>query len=411
MANNGRAAKRRAKRGKLYFARRTAPGAPPGTLKANPNSPRPVLKVIAYGNQQFVERELRDPEELKQILGHYPVGWLNVDGLGDENVIARIGQVFGLHLLALEDVMNTHQRAKVEDYGDYLFVTARMVNHGQHVETEQLSMFLGRNFVITFQEFPGDSFDPVRERLRNARGMLHASGPDYLAYALLDSVIDAFFPALEHYGEMLDELEAEVLTAPNLHSVSRIHEIKNELILLRRAIWPQREAINTLLRDPHDIVSNETRLHLRDCYDHTVQIIDLVEVYREIASGLTDLFVSSASNRMNEVMKVLTIIATIFIPLTFITSIYGMNFNTDASPWNMPELNMPLGYVGVWVVMVAVSVGMLYFFWRKGWLRSFTPSTFERGGRRDWSGPPENGNGPAAERPGLPAISGAETKK
>lgn len=361
------------RRRKSLIQRQTAPGAPPGTLKSDPLAPAPVLKLIAYGPDRFEEREVSNLRDLAASLETFPVTWLNVEGLGSAQVVAEIGQIFQLHSLALEDVLNTHQRPKVEDYDRYLFVTARMINQGEHIETEQLSLFLGKNFVITFQEYSGDSFDQIRERLRKGRVQLRESGPDYLAYSILDAVIDAFFPALDAYGEALDHLETEVVAAADLGSISRIHDIKNDLILLRRAIWPQREAINTLLRDRHFMLSDETRYHLRDCYDHTVQIIDLVELYRDISSGLTDLYVSSVSNRMNEVMKVLTIIATIFIPLTFITSIYGMNFNTEISRWNMPELNAYFGYLGVWTVMLLLAGSMVYFFWRKGWLRSLVP--------------------------------------
>jgi magnesium transporter len=381
--------KLRSKHRKPLIRRRSPPGSAPGTLAVDPRAPRPVLQLIAYGPEQYEQRTISDVHCIAQYLGKFPVVWLNVDGLGDATVIGRIGELFGLHPLALEDVLNTHQRAKVEDYKNYLFVTARMVNDGRRVETEQLSMFLGRNFVITFQELPGDSFNPLRERLRRQGSQTRNSGPDYLAYEILDAIIDAFFPVLERYGEMLDGLEEEVVAVPDISCISRIHEIKNELILLRRAIWPQREAINALLRDPHELVGDQTRLHLRDCYDHTVQIIDLVEVYREIASGLTDLYVSSVSNRMNEVMKVLTIIATIFIPLTFITSLYGMNFNTRASPWNMPELNAYYGYPATWAVLLVVTLGMVYYFWRKGWLRSLMPNHRPRRREEPRSAPPE----------------------
>lgn len=366
--------KRRKNRRRPYFHRQTPPGAAPGTLKADPEAHKPIIQLIAYGNDQFVELELKENnlDVVRQYLGKYPVVWLNVDGLGNDRVVAEIGRIFNLHALALEDVINAHQRAKVEEYPDYLFITARMLIASERLDTEQISAFLGKNYLVTFQELPGDVFDPVRESLRRGRKSLTGVGPDYLAYALLDAVIDAFFPTLERYGEMLDNLEEEVVATPDLACIARIHDVKNDLIQLRRAIWPQREAINTLLRDTHAMVTDNTRLHLRDCYDHTVQIIDLVEVYREIASGLTDLYVSGVSNRMNEVMKVLTIIATIFIPLTFVTSIYGMNFNTQVSHWNMPELNWRYGYLAVWTVMLAVAIGMFYFFWRKGWLRSFS---------------------------------------
>lgn len=362
------------RRRKKAFARHTPPGTAPGTLVADPNALPPKMEIIAYGPNGFVEHEGCNFEILAKLRQQYPVVWVNIDGLGDTKVVEKLGQTFGLHPLALEDVLHTHQRSKVEHYPDNIYVVARMLNPRSRLETEQLSIFLGKGFVVTFQEVPGDCLDPVRDRLRGERGRIRELGPDYLAYSILDAVIDAFFPALEQIGEQLDELEDQVLVNVDLaKNISGIHAIKNDLLLLRRAIWPQRESINTLVRDPCAFVKDETRLYLRDCYDHTVQIIDLLEMYREVSSGLMDLYVSSVSNRMNEVMKVLTIIATIFIPLTFIVGVYGMNFDPDVSPWNMPELEAYYGYPAVWLVMIAVTGAMVYFFRRQGWLSSLVP--------------------------------------
>lgn len=362
------------RRRRKAFARRTPPGAEPGTLAPDPNAAPPKVDVIAYGPAGFVEHQGCNFELIARLREQYPVIWINVDGLGDAKLVGKLGQVFGLHPLALEDVLHTHQRAKVEHYPDNLYVVARMLNPHTRLETEQLSIFLGKGFVVTFQEVPGDCLDPVRDRLRGCRGRVRELGPDYLAYSILDAVIDAFFPLLEQIGEQIDQLEDQVLmNADMTANVSGIHAIKNDLLTLRRAIWPQREAVNTLVRDPSSLVKDETRLYLRDCYDHTVQIIDLLEMYRDVASGLMDLYVSAVSNRMNEVMKVLTIIATIFIPLTFIVGIYGMNFDPNASPWNMPELRAYYGYPAVLGVMIAVTVAMVMFFKKQGWLSSLVP--------------------------------------
>ncbi len=356
------------------FARRTPPGAAPGTLVADPNAAPTQIEVIAYGPDGIDECEGRNLDRVARLRKEYPVVWVNVDGLADVKVVEEIGKMFGLHALALEDVLHVHQRSKVEHYPNNLYVVARMLNPLAKLETEQLSLFLGEGFIVTFQEVPGDCLNPIRERLRCNRGRIRQQGPDYLAYSILDAVIDAFFPLLEQIGEELDRLEEQVLTNADLNTnIADIHAIKNDLILVRRAIWPQREAINMLVRDPSAFVKDETRLFLRDCYDHTVQIIDLLEMYREVSSGLMDLYVSAVSNRMNEVMKVLTIIATIFIPLTFIVGIYGMNFDPDSSPWNMPELRMYFGYPTVWIVMAIVTVAMVIFFRKQGWLASLVP--------------------------------------
>jgi magnesium transporter len=234
--------------------------------------------------------------------------------------------------------------------------------------TEQISMFLGERVLLTFQERPGDCFDPVRTRLRAARGQIRNRQIDYLAYTLLDAVIDGYFPVLEGLGERLEDLEDRVIAAPADLEVARIHEIRRELLTIRRAVWPQREMVNALTRESSHYVTDQTRPYLRDCYDHTIQLMDIIETYREIATGLVDVYLSSVSTRLNEVMKVLTIIATIFIPLSFITGLYGMNFDTAASPWNMPELAWYWGYPMALGLMAVVAAGLLYYFYRKGWL-------------------------------------------
>jgi len=350
------------------FSRRTPPGATPGTLAVDPESPRPVIRVMAYGPQDMVESEVKDIETLPDYLARWPVTWVDVDGLGDLKTIQEIGRIFSLHPLALEDVLNVHQRPKVEPYGQQHFIVAREVTYEGHLATEQISLFLGKNFLLTFQERPGDCLDPIRERIRKSSGRHRTLGPDYLAYSVLDAIIDNYFPVLEAYGEKLENLENDVVARPGTTAISRIHEVKRDLLVVRRAVWPFREAVNALFRDPSPLVTEETRLYLRDCYDHTIQIIDLLETYREIASGLVDVYLSSISNRMNEVMKVLTIIATIFMPLSFLAGLYGMNFNTQVSPWNMPELSQPFGYPMILLLMASIVVLMLFYFRRKGFL-------------------------------------------
>ena len=314
--------------------------------------------------------ELRDcrPAELAGLTGRAEVLWIDVTGLGDIAVIERIGQAFGLHSLSLEDVVNVHQRPKAEQFDDHVFVVARMLAGEGRVETEQLSAFLGQGYVLTFQERRGDCFEPIRERIRRGKGRIREMGADYLAYALIDAVIDSFYPVLEGYGEDIERLEDDVIAGPSPDQVDRVHTVKRDLLTLRRAIWPTREMVNGLIRDESPFVGTTTRVYLRDCYDHAIQLMDIVETYREIATGLLDVYLSSMTARLNEIMKVLTIIATIFIPLSFVTGIYGMNFDRAASPWNMPELGWRLGYPMALAIMVAIAGGLLLYFWRRGWL-------------------------------------------
>lgn len=363
---------RKSKRRKYVsgIERRTSPGAPPGSLVVDPQAPLPIIRVIAYGSEAVHEELVEDVSRIGSYLGRQPVTWVNVDGLGDAVVVRKLGEIFGIHRLALEDIINSHQRAKVDQYDNHLFVVGRMVEMADHVETEQLSLFLGKSYVLTFQERVGDAFDPVRERIRKAGGRVRNAGPDYLAYALIDAFIDNYFPVLEKYGERLESIEEDVLSRPEPVLVSRMHEVKRDLLTLRRAIWPLRETVNSLVREPSPFISDETRVYFRDCYDHTIQIIDLLENYRDVASGLMEVYLSSVSNRLNEIMKILTMFTAFFIPLSLIAGIYGMNFNTARSPFNMPELNWYFGYPFVLGLMAAVALGMVTFFRRKGWLRS-----------------------------------------
>jgi magnesium transporter len=363
-----RPARRRSRR------RRTPPGAPPGTLIADPHAVRPQMKLVSYGPGGLEEQLLETPDDLPASPPGDAVRWLDVAGVGDIEAVRQVGEAFGLHPLALEDIVNVHQRPKVEAYDDHLFIVARMPvaprpeDVASRLETEQGAMCLGRDFLITFQERAGDVFDPVRRRLATEGSQIRLRGPDYLAYALIDAAVDGFFPILESCGEQVDDLETAVLGHPDFAHMSGIHDLKRSLLTARRAIWPQREMINSLIRDESPFVGAQTRIYLRDCYDHATQLIDMIETYREIASGLVDLQLSSVSNRMNEIMKVLTIIATIFIPLTFIVGIYGMNFDPDASSWNMPELGWRYGYPATLLFMVVVAAGLVLWFRRKGWI-------------------------------------------
>lgn len=354
--------------------------APPGTLAPAPDSPPPMIRVFGYSAQEHIETAVASADELAALRDRWPVLWVDVEGLNDAPTISRIGEIFNLHFLALEDVVNTNQRAKVDYYDDHMLVIARMVSYGQRLETEQLGLFLGRSFVITFQYAPGDSLEPVRERIRKGQGRIRASGADYLAYALLDAVVDGYFPVLDTYTERMERLDEHVLDSRPRETMLRIHDLRNELLMLRRAIWPHREMLSVLARDPNSLVADDTRFYLRDCLDHVVTIIDLVETYREMCSDLRDYYLAAAGQRTNEIMRVLTVITTLFMPLTFIAGLYGMNFDPDASPYNMPEIRARYGYPLTLAAMAAVTIGMLIYFWRKGWLgASALPPTSDQG--------------------------------
>lgn len=323
---------------------------------------------MAYDTERLIEREGVSTDELRALKGAAGVLWVNVTGLAGIDLIQRLGDLFDLHDLALEDVINVHQRPKVEEYESNVFIVTRMVQAGARLDTEQVSIFAGPDFVLTFQERPGDCFDPVRDRLRRHRGRIRQSGSDYLAYALIDAVVDAYFPVLEDYGERLEELEDAVVARPAPDMVERIHALKRDLLGLRRAIWPHREMINALIRDDTPLVTDQTRIYLRDCYDHIIQLMDIVETFREVSSGLVDVYLSSQSTRLNDIMKVLTMIATVFMPLGFVASLYGMNFDPAASPWNMPELGWRFGYPFALAVMAATALALVYYFHRQGWI-------------------------------------------
>ncbi len=349
----------------------------PGTILSKAGAAKPRIRVMAYGPDKLVERDVSSPADVIPLRAAHAVTWINVDGVGDAETVKQLGDIFQLHSLALEDVVNTHQRAKVESYGDHLFIVVRIAAYAEQLETEQVSIFLGRNYVLTFQvDVEGDCFEPVRDRLRQATGRIRQAGSDSLVYALIDAAIDGYFPVVERFADQLDALEDEITTRASPATIGQLHAIRNEFLLLRRSVRPHREAVNELIRDEHPLITQETRLFLRDCYDHTVQLMDLLEVYRESCSDLRDYYLSIVNNRMNEIMKVLTIIATIFMPISFIAGVYGMNFDTR-SKWNMPELHWKYGYVFAWGVMLVVAAGLIGFIWRRGWL---TPVVTERNG-------------------------------
>ncbi len=342
------------------------PGSSPGTIVHTGEQKIEQVRIsfIDYDPAELRERRMDRIEECFPLRDRQTVTWINVDGLHDVALIESLGRHFGLHPLVLEDIAAVNQRPKMEEYDDYLYVVLHMLaldDERKHVLHEQLSLVLGPNFVLTFQERIGDVFDPVRERLRSAKGRIRTRGADYLAYALIDAVVDSYFTLLEKIGDHVDVLDETVMKAPTEATLHRIHELKREMLYMRRAVWPVREVAAQLYRTEHPLIHDETKVFLRDVYDHGVQALDTVETLRDLTAGLTDLYLSSVGQRQNEVMKVLTIMASIFIPLTFLAGVYGMNFKF------MPELEIPWAYPALLAVMAAVAVGMTWYFKRRGW--------------------------------------------
>lgn len=350
----------------LNFLKKTAKkaGLPPGTLVhvGEKKTDYVRIRVIDYDGENLEEREVETIEECFHYKDSHTITWINIDGLHDMDVIQQIGECYGLHPLVLEDIVHTDQRSKVEDFEDYIFVILKMLSYEDEYESinfEQFSLVLGKNFIISFQERFGDVFDPVRERLRKKSGRIRQRKADYLMYALLDAVVDNYFSVLDTIGLRIESCEEQLISEPNEDTLKNIHLIKKELTTLRRSVWPHRDMISNLYKLESDLIRDNTHIYLRDVHDHTIQTIDIIEAFRDMVSNLTEAYISDISNRMNEVMKVLTVIATLFIPLTFIAGIYGMNFKY------MPELERPWAYPLVLVCMFIIIVIMLIWFKRK----------------------------------------------
>lgn len=354
-----------------FFSKRYhPPGTAPGTLTAEPPaSPGPTrIRIVEYDTEHYEEIADADLGQCHRSLAQPAVTWVHVQGTLDPSLHERLGSLFGMHLLALEDILNRGQRPKTESYDDQLFVVCHLPRPGDRgVELTQASFFLGEGFVLSFCEGPADWFEPVLERLRNNTGRIRQRGADYLLYCLLDLAIDQGFPLMQALGERLDQLEEALLATPQQLELARLHVIRRDLLLLRRDLWPLREAVNRLANTNLALIGEDTRLYLRDCHDHVLQIIELVETYRDVTAGMLDVYLSSVSLRLNETMRVLAVIATLFIPPTFVVGLYGMNFDPAAGPLSMPELSWPLGYLGVWCIILAMVAGMLLYFRRKHW--------------------------------------------
>jgi magnesium transporter len=373
MINQGKKIKREAKRQVGKIKRIIKPktkkaGLAPGTLVyTGEKSEQPIkISVIDYSGKIFEEKEVKSVEEVFSLKKTDSISWINIDGIHNIELIEKIGKQFDIHSLVLEDILHTTQRPKLEDYENHIFIVLRMFVYSREtreIKNEQVSLILGKNYLLTFQEDIGDVFDSVRERLRKGGPKIRNNGPDYLAYALIDAVVDSYFHILETIGEDIEEIEDRLLTNPEKEILQNVHQLRRDLILLRKSVWPLREALSSMQRNETGLVSKSTEIYLRDVYDHTIQVIDTIESYRDMVVGMLDVYLSSLSNKMNEVMKVLTMIATVFIPLTFLAGVYGMNFI------HFPELHYEWMYPGGFWIFTILAIGlMLWLFKRKKWM-------------------------------------------
>lgn len=343
------------------------PGSEPGTLIIEPDAKPSRIILIDYDEDNAIRKVDITPNACAPYIGTNTVSWMDIQGLGSETVLKQVGEIFNLHPLLLEDVVNVPQRPKLEDYNNQLLVISQMVRLKEDesgFDTEQVSFVLGKRYLLSFQEEElQDCFEIVRDRIRTSQGRVRKSGADYLTYLLLDTIIDGYFPVVEHYEDRIEALEDAIISNPDRDTMQEIYDVRRELLALRRLIWPMRNVLHLLMRDHHGIVSDEVQIYFRDSYDHVIQILEIIEAYRELAASLMDVYMSTMGNKLNEIMKFLTVISTIFIPLTFIVGVYGMNFE------NMPELKGEWSYFMVWLLMLAVAGGLIFYFWRKGWFK------------------------------------------
>lgn len=349
---------------KLFTKKHTAVGARPGTLMIDEEAGHPRIRIIRYTAAELFDDHVETIEQIREHRRKEGMLWIDVQGLGDEALVRQLGEEFSIHMLALEDVVNVPQRPKTEEFELHQLYISRMVKLAENhlLDVEQVSIFFGDGFVLTFQERFGDILDPVRRRIGSKKGIIRSSQSDYLAYAIIDTIIDGYYPVLEQYGEHLEQLEANVIANPTPQMLNQINKVKRNLLILRRGIWPQRDAINSLIRDDSPFVADSTKVFLRDSYDHCIQVVDVLETFRETAGSLFSTYLSTIGNKQNEVMRMLTIMSSIFIPLTFMAGIYGMNFQT------MPELKSEAGYPTLLVVMLFTAIAMLFYFKHLGWI-------------------------------------------
>jgi len=342
-------------------------GLPPGTLLHIGDKKMETTRItlMDYDESHFLEKEVKLVEEAFPFKDKPSVTWINIEGIHEIEIIEKIGQYFGVHPLILEDILNTEKRPKMEDFQTYIYVTLKIlkqIENSDKILSEQVSFIVGTNFVISLMDGKDDIFDPIKERIRNGKGHLRKMGPDYLAYSLIDAIVDNYFVIMEKFGEKIEVMEEELVKNPTTGTLKSLHDIQRELMILRKSVWPLREVVNNMLRGDSTLIHKSTLIYLRDVYDHTIEIIDMIEGLRDMVSRMFDMYLSSISNKLNEIMKVLTIIATIFIPLTFIAGVYGMNFEY------MPELKWRWGYPVIWVIMISSGILMLNYFRKNKWI-------------------------------------------
>jgi len=347
--------------------RSTKSGLPPGALIhiGEKKVELAKIRILDYDEIQYEEKEAQTIEECFPFKDKPTITWINIDGLHQVDIIEKIGKNLDFHPLLLEDILNTEQRPKIEDFDTHIYLVLKMLYYDDktnEINSEQVSIIFGQNYVISFQEKEVDVFNPIRERIRTGKGRVRKMGADHLAYSLIDAIVDGYFLILEKLGENIEDVEEKMIANPTPETLHAIHRLKRKMISLRKSVWPLREVVSAIERSDSTLIQGSTRIYLKDVYDHTIQVIDTVETYRDVLSGMLDIYLSSISNKMNEIMKVLTIIATIFIPLTFIAGVYGMNFEY------MPELKWKWGYPAIWSVMLTVGISMLFYFRKKKWL-------------------------------------------
>ena len=353
---------------KLLRKRTKKAGLPPGSLvyTGEKVDAKVSITIVEYDEQHFQEKAQASFDECLLVRNKPGVTWIKVDGIHAVENLQKLGDCFNLHPLVMEDILNTDQRPKIEDFDDYVYIVLRMINYSEdednELSSEQISLILGSNFLISFQEGDGAAFAPILERLRTSKGRIRKTGADYLAYTLMDLIVDNYFVVLEKFGETLEYLEEEVVKRPTPETLQDIHRFKYDMIMLRKSVWPLREVIARLERPESDLIQESTGIYFKDVYDHTIIAIDNIETYRDILSGMLDIYLSSISNRLNEVMKVLTVIATIFMPLTFLAGVWGMNFKY------MPELRWPWGYPAALGLMLVIALSMVRYFRKKKWI-------------------------------------------
>ncbi|WP_027358940.1 magnesium/cobalt transporter CorA [Desulforegula conservatrix] len=347
-------------------SQRTKAGLPPGSLIhiGEKLVEYVSINLIDYTENSFTERKVESIEDCREALVTPSISWINMVGLHDVTQFQQIQDVFGIHPLVLEDILSTAQRPRMEDYGDYIYIVLKMIYlepESHQIISEQISLILGKDFLLSFQESTGNTFNPIRDRIRTSKGRLRKSGADYLAYCMLDAIVDNYFVVLEEIGEKIEDFQEQVIGNPSPEVLSSIHRAKRDMIHLRKALWPVRELVNGLQKTESSLIEESTDVFLRDVYEHSVQVIESIEMMRDMLGSALDIYLSSTSNRMNEVMRVLTVISTLFIPLTFMVGIYGMNFE------NMPELKLKYGYEGLWVIMILTVAVMITFFRKRKW--------------------------------------------